>query len=69
MEAYQTSRKSIRIPATLSLIHFILCCSECREQDVAPQAKDEVTTKWLWAVSEKWTRLYSPDKTPEFVTT
>ncbi|KAK6635632.1 hypothetical protein RUM44_000886 [Polyplax serrata] len=30
---------------------------DCHEEEVAPQAKDDYTAKWLWAVSEKWTRL------------
>ncbi|XP_044738480.1 retinol dehydrogenase 13-like [Chrysoperla carnea] len=31
--------------------------SDVAEKEVAPQAKDDVTAKWLWLVSEKWTRL------------
>lgn len=34
--------------------------SDCAEMQVAPQADDETTAKWLWLVSQKWTRL---DKT------
>ncbi|KAI8128602.1 hypothetical protein FF38_09969 [Lucilia cuprina] len=33
--------------------------SDCEIKDVAPQAKDETLGKWLWAVSEKWTKLTS----------
>ncbi|PSN43390.1 Retinol dehydrogenase 12 [Blattella germanica] len=31
--------------------------SNCAEEEVASQAKDEATAMWLWTVSEKWTRL------------
>lgn len=31
--------------------------SDVAEKEIAPQAKDDVTAKWLWIVSEKWTRL------------
>ncbi|XP_013097678.2 retinol dehydrogenase 13 [Stomoxys calcitrans] len=31
--------------------------SDCDLKDVAPQAKDDALAKWLWAVSEKWTKL------------
>ncbi|KAF2880838.1 hypothetical protein ILUMI_25327 [Ignelater luminosus] len=31
--------------------------SDSKEVEVAPAAQDESTAKWLWAVSEKWTRL------------
>ncbi|XP_073844811.1 retinol dehydrogenase 13-like [Musca autumnalis] len=39
--------------ATVSGKYF----SDCAIKDVAPQAKDDALAKWLWAVSEKWTRL------------
>ncbi|KAL9913027.1 retinol dehydrogenase 13-like [Glossina fuscipes fuscipes] len=31
--------------------------SDCSLKDVAPAAKDDALAKWLWAVSEKWTKL------------
>lgn len=31
--------------------------NNCAEEDVAQQAQDDATAQWLWAVSEKWTRL------------
>ncbi|GLV36495.1 uncharacterized protein CBL_08008 [Carabus blaptoides fortunei] len=31
--------------------------SDCHDVPVAPQADDDKTAKWLWAVSEKWTRI------------
>ncbi|XP_044265896.1 retinol dehydrogenase 12-like [Tribolium madens] len=31
--------------------------SNCEEVEVSEAAKDEATASWLWAVSEKWTRL------------
>jgi len=31
--------------------------NNCTEEEVAPQAKDDTVAQWLWAVSEKWTRL------------
>lgn len=31
--------------------------NNCTEEEVAPQAKDDTMAQWLWAVSEKWTRL------------
>ena len=31
--------------------------SDCAEKKVASQADDETTAKWLWLVSQKWTRL------------
>lgn len=31
--------------------------NNCAEDEVAPQAKDDTVAQWLWAVSEKWTRL------------
>ncbi|XP_076463899.1 retinol dehydrogenase 13-like [Babylonia areolata] len=31
--------------------------SDCKEKEVAEQAKDDETAKRLWAISEKWTRL------------
>ncbi|KAL3287846.1 hypothetical protein HHI36_002304 [Cryptolaemus montrouzieri] len=31
--------------------------SNCEEEDVADKAKDVQLRAWLWAVSEKWTRL------------
>lgn len=31
--------------------------SDCNLKDVASSAKDDSMAKWLWAVSEKWTRL------------
>ncbi|XP_049952521.1 retinol dehydrogenase 13-like [Schistocerca serialis cubense] len=31
--------------------------SNCKEEDVGPQGKEDVTAKWLWLVSEKWTKL------------
>ncbi|XP_059475350.1 retinol dehydrogenase 13-like [Neocloeon triangulifer] len=30
---------------------------DCAEYPVAPQGDDDSMAKWLWAVSEKWTRL------------
>ncbi|ALC42025.1 CG30491, partial [Drosophila busckii] len=30
--------------------------SDCAAKEVAPAGKDDTTAKWLWAVSEKWTR-------------
>jgi hypothetical protein len=51
-----------------SMIKFTSYCSksiyvylkrECAEYPEAPQAKDDAMAKWLWAVSEKWTRLSS----------
>lgn len=33
--------------------------NNCTEEEVAPQAKDDTVAQWLWAVSEKWTRLYT----------
>ncbi|KAL0269082.1 UNVERIFIED_CONTAM: hypothetical protein PYX00_006918 [Menopon gallinae] len=30
---------------------------DCKEKEIVPHAKDGATAKWLWAVSEKWTRL------------
>ncbi|RZC33255.1 retinol dehydrogenase 12-like [Asbolus verrucosus] len=30
---------------------------DCEETEVSEAAKDEITATWLWAVSEKWTRL------------
>ncbi|XP_056641133.1 retinol dehydrogenase 13-like [Diorhabda sublineata] len=32
--------------------------SNYEEEDVGDQAKDENTSKWLWATSERWTRLH-----------
>ena len=34
-----------------------LCSSDCKEKEVAEQAKDDAAAKRLWAISEKWTRL------------
>ncbi|XP_063921636.1 retinol dehydrogenase 13-like isoform X2 [Zophobas morio] len=31
--------------------------SDCEEAEVSEAANDETTASWLWAVSEKWTRL------------
>nr|XP_014089225.1 retinol dehydrogenase 13 isoform X1 [Bactrocera oleae] len=31
--------------------------SDCNLKDVAPAAMDDALAKWLWAVSEKWTKL------------
>ncbi|XP_036330607.1 retinol dehydrogenase 13-like isoform X3 [Rhagoletis pomonella] len=31
--------------------------SDCNLKDVAPAALDDALAKWLWAVSEKWTKL------------
>lgn len=31
--------------------------SDYNDVIVSPEAQDESTAKWLWAVSEKWTRL------------
>lgn len=31
--------------------------ADCKETKPAVQAEDEHMMKWLWAVSEKWTRL------------
>lgn len=31
--------------------------SDCKEAKTAPHAEDEAAMKWLWAVSEKWTKL------------
>ncbi|XP_067631481.1 retinol dehydrogenase 13-like isoform X2 [Eurosta solidaginis] len=31
--------------------------SDCNLKDVAPAALDDSLAKWLWAVSEKWTKL------------
>lgn len=31
--------------------------SDCEQKEVAEQAKNEDLAKWLWAVSEKWTKL------------
>lgn len=39
---------------------ILLIHSDCTEKQIAPQAEDEITAKWLWIVSQKWTRL---DKT------
>lgn len=36
---------------------MILFFRECKEETLQPHVIDEVTAKWLWAVSEKWTRL------------
>ncbi|KAJ8962518.1 hypothetical protein NQ318_000909 [Aromia moschata] len=33
--------------------------SNYKEDEVSEEAKDEGLAKWLWVVSEKWTRLYS----------
>lgn len=32
--------------------------SECKEEELQPHVSDDITAKWLWAVSEKWTRLH-----------
>ena len=34
-----------------------LCSSDCKEKEVAEQAKDDAAAKRLWAISEKWTGL------------
>ncbi|XP_046401443.1 retinol dehydrogenase 13-like [Ischnura elegans] len=31
--------------------------SDCEEQEVAEQGRDDAMAKWLWKVSERWTRL------------
>lgn len=31
--------------------------SDCQPKDVAVAAKDDKMAEWLWAVSEKWTKL------------
>lgn len=31
--------------------------SDCKPKEAAPAAKEESMAKWLWAVSEKWTKL------------
>ncbi|CAD7013864.1 unnamed protein product [Ceratitis capitata] len=31
--------------------------SDCNLKDVAPAGTDDALAKWLWAVSEKWTKL------------
>lgn len=31
--------------------------ADCKETKPSPKAEDARTMKWLWAVSEKWTRL------------
>lgn len=36
---------------------MFLISRNCQEKEVGEHAKDRYTAKWLWAVSEKWTRL------------
>uniref|UniRef100_A0A1B6M603 Retinol dehydrogenase 14 n=1 Tax=Graphocephala atropunctata TaxID=36148 RepID=A0A1B6M603_9HEMI len=31
--------------------------SDCSEAEASPDAQDDTTARWLWLVSEKWTRL------------
>ncbi|XP_046687524.1 retinol dehydrogenase 13-like [Homalodisca vitripennis] len=31
--------------------------SDCREAEVSTEAQDDTTARWLWLVSEKWTKL------------
>lgn len=33
--------------------------ADCEEKETSPQAQNEDLGKWLWAVSEKWTKLSS----------
>lgn len=32
-------------------------CSDYKEVETSSAANDDFTARWLWAVSEKWTRL------------
>lgn len=40
-----------------SINYFLFYRRECKEKEVAPQANDDNMAKWLWAVSDKWTKL------------
>ena len=40
-----------------NLVCNAMCCSDCKEKEVAEQGKDDAAAKRLWAISENWTRL------------
>ncbi|XP_069673073.1 retinol dehydrogenase 13-like isoform X25 [Periplaneta americana] len=55
---YQGARTTVYVTLEESLQNVTgKYFNNCAEEDVAPQAKDDETAEWLWAVSEKWTRL------------
>lgn len=33
--------------------------ADCEAKETSPQAQNEDLARWLWAVSEKWTKLSS----------
>lgn len=53
----QVSCKFILMSSILIMNIMRCLCSDCKETKIYQVAKDDVKAKWLWTVSEKWTRI------------
>lgn len=39
------------------MLSYIYIYSNCESKEVSEEAKNDNLAKWLWKVSEKWTKL------------